>query len=82
MADGAPLVQRDGPGGVVVRDRFLKRLALDLEVASEVILNLVGDGLMLLATGARPLAPGARIVAGPGHLSSKFGSVDAIWSLW
>ena len=81
MADRAPLVERDEARcGVVVRDRFLERLALDLDVAGEVILNLVGDRLVLMAPGARPRppAPGSLLVTG--HLSSKFGSVDAIYS--
>src|SRR6058998_1836741 len=61
MTDRAPLVERHHAGRVVVGDRLLDRLALDLEVAIEELLDLLRQRLGAVSV---PL------LIGPRHFSS------------
>jgi hypothetical protein len=52
VSDRPPPVERDEAGragGIVVRDRVMEGFALDLDVAGEVVLDLVGQRLVTLA---------------------------------
>src|SRR5207248_1021038 len=65
MPDRTSLVERHQARRIVVRDRLRQRLALDLDVVVEILLDLVGQLLWTV-----PVLRRFGLTIGPGHLSS------------